>query len=538
MKNNFVATEIANLLVNKYNKFKNSNYLKELCYSQSNRVSNYAISDLDFYVDYSKNWIDDEIFTCLLKIADSNHLSDKIDAMFSGKNINITEDRAVLHTALRDIDKISLNVPSDGIHEQIKSTQTKIKNTCELLINNKLLGFSGKPINTIVNIGIGGSDLGPKMTYHALKPYWNKKISCYFVSNIDPFDINTVLELCDPQTTLFIVSSKSFTTSETLANAQSAKEWLLKVCEPKDLNKHFIAVTSSVNKALEFGILDTNIYPMWDWVGGRFSLWSAIGLPIALGTSYHTYFELLKGANDLDKHFKSKSWSDNIPVILALLGIGYINFAGATSHALLPYSQNLEYFPSYIQQLDMESNGKSVDLADNQITYSTGPIIWGATGTNGQHAFHQLLHQGTHIVPCDFIVPVNSYYEPKEQQQALVANALAQSRTLLDGTDASISVNHKKLFGNKPSTTIMFDQLSPYNLGILIAIYEHKVFTQGVIWGINSFDQWGVERGKVIAADLLARLKYNNNQLDDSIINTNLDTSTVGLIEFYQKNAI
>lgn len=530
MTTNFVDFETSQQLIEFYNKFKNSNNLKQLFNDSGDRASRFSLDDLGFYIDYSKNWVDDFSLEQLFKIADKNNLAGKIDSMFCGENINITENRAVLHTALRDLNNFGVVSVSNEISESINHAQHKIKYICEQSVSNKLVGFSGKVINTVVNIGIGGSDLGPKMVYFALKPYWNKNVQCHFVSNIDPHEINSVLEQSDPETTLFIISSKTFTTLETLANADTARKWLLKYCNFHELKFHFIAVTSAVNKAIDFGLDANNILPMWDWVGGRFSLWSAIGISIALGTSYTAYSELLKGANTLDKHFKTQPWNRNIPVILALLGIGYINFVGATSHALLPYCQSLEYFPSYVQQLDMESNGKSVDVLDNYLNYNTGPIIWGATGTNGQHAFHQLLHQGTHLVPCDFILPINSHYQPQDQQYALVANALAQARTLLDGTDDSVVAKHKKLLGNKPSTTIVFDKLSPYNLGILIAIYEHKVFTQGAIWGINSFDQWGVERGKVIAKEISEYLK-SQNHLDNKI----LDSSTKRLIDICQK---
>jgi len=376
------------------------------------------------------------------------------------------------------------------------------------------------------------------MVLTALEPYKHKNINCYFVSNIDPADINSVLNKADPETTLFIVASKSFTTTETLNNAKTARKWLLKHCEFSELRNHFIAITSKSDKAIEFGIDQDNILPMWDWVGGRYSLWSAIGLIISLGTSYDVYKQLLDGAYSLDNHFKSKPWQQNMPVILALLGIGYVNYANCQSHALLPYCQNLEFFTNYIQQLDMESNGKSVDTNNNFINYKTGPIIWGAPGTNGQHAFHQLLHQGSHITPCDFIVPVDNKfdYDPNNQQQSLVANAYAQAKTLMDGYGFkdNNTAEYKQLQGNKPSTTLLLPELNPFYLGALISLYEHKVFCQGVIWGINSFDQWGVERGKVIANDIneiLNKLEYNENQNDSP-----LDSSTLSLIKYYQNN--
>lgn len=517
-----------------YNNFLNHKYtINNLFEKNSDRAQNYSIDDLSCYLDYSKNWLDDDTKNILFSIADQNKLSDKIDDLFNGKNINTTENRAALHTALRDVNK---NHP-ENISDLIQSTQNKIKSICNDLTNKKLLGFSKKPIDTIVNIGIGGSDLGPKMVYNALEPYRNKDINCYFVSNIDPASINSVLNKIDPETSLFIVCSKSFSTAETLANAKTARKWLLKFCQFEDLKYHFIAVSSAIDKVIAFGISPDNILPMWDWVGGRYSLWSAIGLSIALGTSYDNYLSLLKGANDLDKHFKSKSWSENMPVMLALLGIGYINFANSQSHALLPYCENLEYFPNYIQQLDMESNGKSVNIHNNLVNYNTGPIIWGAPGSNGQHAFHQLLHQGTHIIPADFIVPINTHYEPHNQHHALIANAFAQSKTLMDGYKDPNNRIYKYLKGNKPSNMFLMPELSPYYLGVLIALYEHKVFTQGAIWGINSFDQWGVERGKVVADEIIPYLDYNNSTdtLIDISSRSDMDCSTKKLINKFKE---
>lgn len=526
---NFIEPNIFNELYNFYNKFQNNEFhLKKIFSDNHNRAEQFSIEAHDLYLDYSKNWLDQHSLELLFKIADNNNLAGKIDALFSGQKINKTENRSALHMALRNLGHPSeiLQISNTDVFDQIQTNQRNIQSICNKLFNKKLLGFSGKPINNIVNIGIGGSDLGPKMVYTALKPFWNSDVTCHFVANIDPYDISSVLEVSNPETTLFIVSSKSFSTIETLTNANTARDWLLKQCDFTQLQHHFVAVTSNVDKAIEFGINKNNILPMWDWVGGRYSLWSAIGISIALGTSYNTYLELLKGASDLDKHFKTKPWKENIPVILALLGIGYTNCANAFSHALLPYCQSLEHFTSYIQQLDMESNGKSVNNSYETISYQTGPIIWGSTGTNGQHAFHQLLHQGTHLVPCDFIVPINSYYHPKHQQQTLVAHAFAQSKTLLEGSASD--VNYKRLMGNKPSNTILLTELSAYALGNLIALYEHKVFCQAAIWDINPFDQWGVEKGKIIANEIEQYLKYNNNNL-----NTGFDSSTNNLVRKY-----
>lgn len=528
MSNTFTNKETNNKLENIYNKFKTNHYhLNNIFESSPDRAQKFSINTNNIFLDYSKNWLTDESLNLLFNLADECRLSEKIEAMYNGCKINLTENREVLHTALRNLERTDFVVNDINISDLINQTHKKINDICNQIQQQKLLGFSHKPINTIVNIGIGGSDLGPKMVYHALQPYWNNNITCHFVSNIDPCDITNTLSQCNPETTLFIVASKSFTTSETLTNAKTARKWLLEHCQFEDLDKHFIAISSNVKKAVEFGMNDNNIFPMWDWVGGRYSLWSAIGLPIALGTSYQTFKELLNGANYIDNHFKSNSWFENIPVILALISIGYINYANCQSHAILPYSDSLEYFVNYIQQLDMESNGKSIDSDNNNIYYNTGPIIWGGVGTNGQHAFHQLLHQGSHLIPCDFIVPLSSQVTKNEQHKILVANAFAQAQTLMQG-NINTKHNYKNLVGNKPSNTLLFDKLSPYTLGSLIAIYEHKVFSQGAIWNINSFDQWGVEQGKIIADAIAPYLDYNCNS------SSNFDPSTNLLISKYQ----
>lgn len=517
-----------------YNNFKtNKNTINKLfennIKNNINRAENFSISDLGIHLDYSKNWLDDNILNLLCKKADNINLDKKIDDLFSGKKINITENRPALHTALRDINNLT---------KEIKQVHNKIHDLTTKLHSNKLLGFSNKPINTVVNIGIGGSDLGPKMVCNALKNYHNKNITTYFVSNIDPNDINNILNKINLETSLFIISSKSFSTIETLTNFKTIRELYLQQTEAKHLHKHFIAITSNTNKAIEYNISPDNILPMWDWVGGRYSLWSAIGISIAMATSYDIFLELLTGAHKLDLHFKTKSWQENIPVILALISTGYINYANCQTHAILPYCQDLEFFTNYIQQLDMESNGKNIDLNNNLINYNTGPVIWGAPGTNGQHAFHQLLHQSNTIVPCDFIITakhnintnnkeLKNFYN--KQQELLLSNALAQSKTLMDGYIDNINnKNYKFLAGNKPSNTILLPKLTPYYLGILIAIYEHKVFTQGILWNINSFDQWGVERGKIIANDILPYLEYNCNNRPNK-----LDNSTAVLINKY-----
>ncbi|MBP9722080.1 MAG: glucose-6-phosphate isomerase [Gammaproteobacteria bacterium] len=540
MLNTFAKKDINTKLINFYKNFLTNDYtIQNLFDSHSDRSQIFSISDLNCHLDFSKNWVDQISLDQLCRLADHCKLDEYINKLFnpsvSASKINSTEDKNVWHTALRAIE--SNNLDNSEIHQPIQHIQQKISNLVNSIHSSKLLGFSSKPIKTIVNIGIGGSDLGPRMVYQALKAYHNKNITCYFVANIDPAEISYILEKCSPETTLFIISSKSFTTPETLANAKTAYEWLTENSAGKNIQNQYIAITNQPDKAIAFGVHPDQIFPIWDWVGGRYSLWSAIGLIIALGTSYKTYRELLAGAFALDQHFRKNEWKKNIPVVLGLLGIGYINYANCQSHAILPYSSDLTYFPSYVQQLDMESNGKSINRDNNYINYKTAPVIWGAAGTNGQHTFYQLLHQGQHIVPCDFIVPITSSYHPASQQQELVANALAQSKTLMEGYQPGDLPVYRHLLGNKPSNTLLFSKLSPYNLGILIAMYEHKIFTQGVIWNINSFDQWGVERGKTIADVILPYLSYNSNYKNHDKLSSNLDLdkSTLNLINKYQE---
>jgi glucose-6-phosphate isomerase len=484
------------LLQEHYQNIKNLNIADEL---QNNlqRAQEYNIRTKYLFGDYSKCFANQETIKLLCDLAAEQKLAESIQAMFLGENINISENRPALHIALRD-----------SSHKEVLAVQDKMRALTENILSGKWRGFSDKKITDIVNIGIGGSDLGPKMAYFALRKFWNNDLRCHFVSNIDPAALDHVLEDINLETTIFIISSKSFSTIETLTNATRAREKLLAICNnPADVAKHFLAVSSNVAKAVEFGIAKENIFPMWDWVGGRYSLWSAIGLPIALGTNFNIFMRLLAGAHDLDQHFlNTKDWTKNLPVILGLLSVWYRNFVSTHTEAIVAYADDLEHFVPHMQQLIMESNGKSLSRDNKKLSYNTCPIIWGGVGTNCQHAFMQLLHQGTEYVPCDFIVCAKSLYaDAVPSQQILNANAIAQAQTLMLGDQNE--KNYKVLPGNKPSNFIILDELTPETLGSLIALYEHKTFVQGILWDINSFDQWGVEKGKKCANDILAQLQ-------------------------------
>ena len=455
--------------------------------------------------------------------------------MFAGVAINNTENRAVLHTALRQQGNKPVLVDGIDIVPQIKAVRIKIEAVVNQVRNNEWLGYSGKCITDVLNLGIGGSFLGPKIVTTSLKPYVQGGPKQHFVANIDGNHLHDVLSKLNPETTLVLIASKSFNTQETLTNAESTRQWFYDYGVTfKELNQHFIAISSNVTTAVEFGISRENIFPMWDWVGGRYSLWSAIGMPIAMAIGNDGFVQLLKGASDLDKHFNDAPLEQNLPVLMAMLGVWNHNFFGCQTHALLPYSHYLRGFPAYVQQLDMESNGKSCQLNNEMVSSTTGPVIWGAEGTNGQHAFHQLLHQGTSVVPVDFIQPLVAEHDMSGHQDMLVANCFAQSKTLMQGktyqqaydelvasgTDevlAKVIAKHKQMAGNRPSNTLTFDRLTPYQLGSLIALYEHKVFVQGVIWNLNSFDQWGVELGKILGGDILGSIdRPDNTKVFDS----------------------
>jgi glucose-6-phosphate isomerase len=512
------------------------------------RFKNFSLSAADIFLDYSKNKITAATLELLLKLTEEADLSTKIHDMFTGKIINTTEQRAVLHTALRNPENDPITVDGINIMPEIHATLNLILQCAEQINEGIWLGYDGERITDIVNIGIGGSDLGPAMVVNALLPYKTKNINCHFVSNVDATHISETLKHLNPKTTLFIIASKTFTTQETLCNASTAKAWLEQTTSSKNaVAQHFIAVTAKPQKALEFGIVKNNIYPFWDWVGGRYSLWSAIGLSIAIAIGADNFKDLLAGAHTMDKHFHDTPFAKNIPVIMALIGIWNINFLKAKSYAILPYDQYLALLPAYMQQLEMESNGKSVTIAGQPLTYATSPVIWGAVETNGQHAFHQLLLQGTQQIPMDFIVSANSHNPIGEHHLYLFANCLAQSQALMQGktqaeaeqellqsgmnkVDAKKLSAHKVIAGNIPSNTIVTNKITPKTLGALIALYEHKVFVQSVIWNINAFDQWGVELGKQLAKNVIHKIQNANN------MEIKFDNSTEGLIQFYLKH--
>ncbi len=516
-------------------------HLRDLFFNDPKRFERFSLKYDGILLDFSKNRITQETLMLLLQLAETAEVKLRSFEMFAGDKINITEHRAVLHTALRNIDHAPVFLDHHNIMQDIESVWHQMRNISEKIRQQQYFGFSGKPINTIVNLGIGGSDLGPKMVNYALEHVATDNLTCHFVSNVDATAISRVLKRCDPETTLFIISSKSFSTIETLTNANTAKQWLLKNSDTKAIATHFIAITAKGDRAKAWGINEENILPLWDWVGGRYSLWSAIGLPIAIMCGMKNFKELLAGAHAMDEHFKTAELAQNLPVLLALIGVWNHNFLHMPSNAILPYCEALKYFPEHLQQVDMESNGKCVDALGREILeYQTGPIIWGAPGTNGQHSFHQLLHQGTAKVWCDFILPVKPIDNIGEHHALLSANCFAQSQALMQGKSlaeayeellaqgvehdvAVVLAEHKMSSGNKPSSTILFPQLTPYYLGALIALYEHKIFTQGVIWQVNSFDQWGVELGKQLADHLLPAVAGQN--IDG------LDASTQGLLE-------
>lgn len=509
-------------------------HMSDLFAYDSRRFERFSAQDAGFLLDYSKNRMTQETILLLLRLTEESGLRDRMSDMVSGKKINITEHRAVLHTELRNMNKAP---------DEVKNTWRWMERISDTIRKGRWLGFSGKSINHIVNIGIGGSDLGPKMVVHALKKHLHPGLTYDFVSTIDASAMSEVLSRCSPERTLFIVSSKSFTTTETLANAKVAKNWLLANAESIEaLSYHFIAVTANREKAIAWGFQEENVLSMWDWVGGRYSLWSSIGFPIVVLCGMTVFEELLTGAYEMDQHFLNTDFSSNLPVLLALTGIWNHNFFHLPANVVLPYCEALRYFPDHLQQLEMESNGKSMDLSGQEILeYQTAPIIFGGLGTDSQHSFFQLLHQGTSKSWCDFIIPIKPLDELADHHAVLMANCFAQSQALMQGKSATqicdeliesgmsddeavFLAQHKMSAGNRPSNTILFPRVSPYFLGGLIALYEHKVFTQGVIWQINSFDQWGVELGKSLAAQLLPAIKGE--------VVLPVDSSTAGLMRF------
>ena len=526
-------------------------HMRDLFSNDNDRFNKYHIQYEDFLVDFSKNRITDKTLNLLLNLAKEAKLEDWRDRLFSGDKINFTENRSALHIALRNRSNNPILLDGKDIMPNVNKVLSQMKSFSNDVRSGKAKGYTGKKIKSVVNIGIGGSDLGPAMICEALKSYGTKDITPYFVSNIDGADIAQTLEACDPETTLFIVASKTFTTQETMTNAYSARAWLLKhLKDQESIKNHFVAISTNEAAVEKFGINKDNMFEFWDWVGGRYSLWSAIGLSIAIYIGMENFEQLLNGAHDIDNHFKDAPLRENIPVMLALLGVWYINFFQLNTHAVLPYDQGLSLFPSYLQQADMESNGKFIDRNGEKIQYHSGPILWGESGTNGQHAFYQLIHQGTEVVPSDFIMPIHSHYSignnGNEHHKILIANFIAQTQSLMMGkTDAEARAElknqsldedtiktltpHKTFEGNRPSTSILFDKLTPKSLGRIIAIYEHKIFTQGVIWNINSFDQWGVEYGKQIAKLVLPKLIEPNET-------SGFDSSTNNLINYTKKN--
>lgn len=519
--------------------------IKELFDSNQSRFDEFSLRFNDILIDFSKNLITKETLRILLDLANETDLKKNINAFFSGEKINETEHRAVMHTALRKLNHNPVFIDDIDVIPQINAAKEKIKEFSNRFGDFQLKGYSGQPLNTIINIGIGGSDLGPVMVTEALKPYQKNGITSYFVSNVDGSHLAEVLKKVNPEQTLFIVASKTFTTQETMANAQSAKDWLLSHSKNENATAmHFVALSTNIQKVTEFGIRNENIFEFWDWVGGRYSLWSSIGLSIACIIGYTNFEQLLQGAGKMDEHFYNEPFDKNIPVVLALIGIWYNNFWDAHSHAILPYDQYMHRFAAYFQQGDMESNGKSIDRNANKINYQTGPIIWGEPGTNGQHAFYQLIHQGTKLIPCDFIAPAISHHKLGQHHQLLLSNFFAQTQALMLGksmeevknemkqagcTEAEINemAAFKVFEGNKPTNSILAHQIDPKTLGALIAMYEHKIFVQGAIWNIFSFDQWGVELGKQLANKILPELHAKTKT-------TSFDSSTNGLINQYK----
>ncbi|MFQ5559178.1 MAG: glucose-6-phosphate isomerase [Nitrospinota bacterium] len=510
------------------------------------RFSKYHLERCGIFLDYSKNRFDAKTLSTLIDLAGEAELKKWAEKMFSGEKINSSEDRAVLHVALRNRSNDPIYVDGEDVMSGVNSVLDRLRVFSEKVRSGEWKGYTGKAITDVVNIGIGGSDLGPVMVVEALKPYRHNEINFHFVSNVDGTHLAETLKSICSETTLFIIASKTFTTQETMTNAGSAREWFLESAKRQEfVAKHFVALSTNTQKVAEFGIDTENMFEFWDWVGGRYSLWSAIGLPIILSIGMDNFEQLLEGAHEMDKHFLSADYHENLPVILALLGILNNNFLGCETTAILPYDQYMHRFAAYFQQGDMESNGKHITRDGEVVGVTTGPIIWGEPGTNGQHAFYQLIHQGTKVIPADFIAPVNSQNPIGEHHDILMANFFAQPEALMKGKpeetvrrevlnsgmtgeNAEALVPHKIFDGNRPSNSIMFEKLTPKILGSLIAMYEHKIFSQGIIWGICSFDQWGVELGKELAKKILPELKQ------EALVSTH-DSSTNGLINFYKE---
>jgi glucose-6-phosphate isomerase len=540
---NFTTTQAYKYLTDHYIDLA-PQHLKDLFAADGQRFNKFSILFEDILVDFSKNRIDDQTLSLLVQLAKECRLNEAIEAMFKGDKINVTENRPVLHVALRNRSNEPVYVDGKDVMPDVNRVLQQMKTFSEAIISGQWKGYTGKEITDVVNIGIGGSDLGPVMVTEALKAY-KTRLNLHFVSNVDGTHIAETLKKVDPETTLFLIASKTFTTQETMANAHSARNWFLQSgAKEQDVAKHFAALSTNTKGVEQFGIDTKNMFEFWDWVGGRYSLWSAIGLSIALGIGFENFEQLLSGAHAMDQHFRTSEFEQNIPVILALIGIWYNNFFEAESEAILPYDQYMHRFAAYFQQGDMESNGKSVDRNGEAVDYQTGPIIWGEPGTNGQHAFYQLIHQGTKLIPCDFIAPAQSQNPIGEHHTLLLSNFFAQTEALMNGksyeeaaaelkaagkSEAEIEklAPFKVFEGNRPTNSILVKKVTPHTLGALIAMYEHKIFVQGIIWNIYSFDQWGVELGKQLAGKILPELRTQED------INTH-DSSTNGLVNQYK----
>lgn len=520
-------------------------HMRELFQEDPDRFEKFSIEFEDILVDYSKNILNEEALNLLFQLAHEVELKSAIDAMFRGEKINQTENRSVLHVALRNRSNTPIKADGDDVMPEVNRVLDQLKKFSEQLHSGAWKGFTGKPIKQIVNIGIGGSDLGPVMVTEALRPYWSN-ITPHFVSNVDGTHIAETLKKVDPETTLFIIASKTFTTQETMTNAETARAWFLEQTQNKgEVARHFVAVSTNQEAVTAFGIAPENMFVFWDWVGGRYSLWSSIGLSIVCTIGYENFIQLLEGGHAMDNHFKEAPFEKNLPVILGMIGVWYNNFFGAASEAILPYDQYLHRFAAYFQQGNMESNGKSVDRKGNPVMYQTGPVIWGEAGTNGQHAFYQLIHQGTKMIPCDFLAPAISHNPLGDHHDKLLSNFFAQTEALMRGktedevrselaktgmseTEIEFHKPFRVFDGNRPSNSILFKKLTPRTLGSLIALYEHKIFVQGVVWNIFSFDQWGVELGKVLAKKILPELQ-NPGPVSSH------DGSTNGLINYFKR---
>jgi len=522
-------------------------HMRDLFRDDPDRANRFFIAGGGLSLDYSRNRATDETLTKLMALARACGVPERTEAMFRGEAINLTEKRPALHVALRDPGQQPIMVDGKDIVPDIEHTLERMQGFVEDVIHQRRTGRTGKAFTDVVSIGIGGSFLGPKLVSEALKPYWHGQLQPHYVANIDGTHIAEALKRVNPETTLFLIQSKSFRTQETLENSQVARDWFLEQGGTEnDIARHFVAVTANTPEAVSFGIAEDNIFPMWDWVGGRYSLWSAIGLPVALTIGMANFRALLSGAHQMDSHFRRTPLEQNLPVVMAMLGVWYSNFWGAETHAILPYDHYLRSLPAHLQQLDMESSGKRVTQQGQPLTYHSGPVIWGGVGANGQHAFHQLLHQGTRLIPADFIIPLKSHNKVANHHATLFANCLSQSRALMSGktlqeakdeladeglsaADSEALAPHKVVPGNKPSNTLLMDKATPETVGALIALYEHRTFVQGIIWDVDSFDQWGVELGKQLGKGILDRLTGETSQPTDAS-----DSSTDHLIQLFR----